>query len=75
MSKGKDFEGDTNDSSVMFIDEGVEVSLRFESVDQSIWATYQNIADLFGVDVSVANRHVNNVYSDGELEKPATRAK
>lgn len=75
MSKGKDFEGDTSDSSVMFIDGGVEVSLRFESVDQSIWATYQNIADLFGVDVSVANRHVNNVYSDGELEKPATRAK
>ena len=75
MSKGKDFEGDTNENSVMFVDEGVEVSLRFESTDQSIWATYQNIADLFGVDVSVANRHVNNVYSDGELEKPATRAK
>lgn len=75
MSNGKDVEGDPNENSVMFVDEDVEVSLRFESADQSIWATYQNIADLFGVDVSVANRHVNNVYSDGELEKPATRAK
>ncbi|RMV72242.1 hypothetical protein ALP05_02010 [Pseudomonas caricapapayae] len=75
MSNGKDVEGAPNENSVMFVDEDVEVSLRFESADQSIWATYQNIADLFGVDVSVANRHVNNVYSDGELEKPATRAK
>lgn len=60
---------------VSFTDDDVDVELRFDPQDQAIWATYQNIADIFGVDVSTVNRHVNNIYADGELEKSATRAK
>lgn len=75
MSKEVNGSHEPKNNRMLFTDEETEVSLRFDSEDQSIWATYQNIADLFGVDVSVANRHVNNVYSDNELEKSATRAK
>ena len=63
------------EGAVLFSDEGAEVSLRFESEDQSIWATSQNIADLFGVDVSNARKHIRNIYADEELEKSSTKAK
>jgi len=63
------------ENEVLFSDENAEVSLRFQSNDQSIWATSQNIADLFGVDVSNARKHIRNIYSDEELEKTATKAK
>jgi len=66
---------ETSENTVFFSDENAEVSLRFESDDQSIWATSQNIADLFGVDVSNARKHIRNIYSDDELEKTATKAK
>ncbi|PNG28940.1 hypothetical protein A1395_27945 [Pseudomonas protegens] len=75
MSQEVDSSRERRDNSVVFSDDDVHIPLRFDPEDQSIWATYQNISDLFGVDVSVANKHVNNVYSDGELEKTATRAK
>lgn len=75
MSNGKDAETVTSDSSVMFVDEGVEVSLRFESEDQAIWATGQNIAELFGIDYSNAKKHIKNVYADKELVESATMAK
>lgn len=64
-----------SEKSMLFADDGVEVSLRFDPEEQSIWGTYQNIADLFGVDVSVAKKHVKNVYADEELDKTATSAK
>lgn len=63
------------ENAVLFSDENAEVLFRFESEDQSIWATSQNIADLFGVDVSNARKHIRNIYSDEELEKTSTKAK
>ncbi|WP_235663085.1 RhuM family protein [Pseudomonas coronafaciens] len=75
MSNRKDTGDVTSDSSIMFADEGVQVSLRFESDDQAIWATGQNIAELFGIDYSNAKKHIKNVYADQELVKSATMAK
>lgn len=75
MSTEVELEAGERANTVMFTDDDIKVMLRFDSEDQSIWATYQNIADLFEVDVSVANKHVNNVYSDKELDKEGTRAK
>ncbi|WP_122586723.1 RhuM family protein [Pseudomonas viridiflava] len=71
VGKGKE----TLNTAVLFSDEDAEVSLHFESDDQSIWATSQNIADLFDVDVSNARKHIRTIYADEELEKPATKAK
>lgn len=58
-----------------FTDDDASVELRFDPQEQAIWATYQNIADVFGVDVSSIKKHVKNVYEDGELERSATSAK
>lgn len=42
---------------------------------ETIWATELQIADIFGRDRTVVNRHIKNAYKDDELEKEATSAK
>lgn len=41
----------------------------------TIWATELQIADIFGRDRTVVNRHIKNVFNDGELDQEATSAK
>lgn len=41
----------------------------------TIWATELQIADIFGRDRTVVNRHIKNTYKDGELDEEATSAK
>lgn len=65
----------TREGRLSFTDDDADVELRFDPQDQAIWATYQNIADVFGVDVSSVKKHVKNVYEDEELERSATSAK
>ena len=52
-------------------DKGVRHELRYDS-DQP-WFTQKQLADMFGVDISVANRHIANFIGDGELD-PTTFA-
>jgi hypothetical protein len=42
---------------------------------ETIWATELQIADIFGRDRTVINRHIKNAYQDGELDEAATSAK
>lgn len=51
------------------------ISFQFNQKDLSIWATVQNIADLFQIDVSVVRKHIKNIYEDRELEQNLTSAK
>ncbi len=52
-------------------------TLRLEvRVDnESVWLTQSKIGALFGVDRTVINRHIRNVYRTGELEENVTCAK
>ena len=49
----------------------VEVFLR----DETIWLTQARIGELFGVDRTVVTKHLQNIYSEGELYKNRTSAK
>ena len=49
------------------------ISVRFQ--DEMLWLTLQGIADLFGVDKSVASRHLTNIYREKELFAESTVAK
>lgn len=49
----------------------VEIFLRGEN----IWLTQAKIAELFGIDRSVVTKHLQNIYTDGELNKESTCAK
>ena len=52
-----------------------EVVFDVDMDAETIWATYEQIAGIFGVDRTVIVRHVNNIYKDGELERNPTCAK
>ena len=43
--------------------------------DESVWLTQAKLGELFGVDRSVINKHIKNVYKTGELEAVSTCAK
>ena len=46
----------------------VEVFLH----DETLWLSQKRIAELFGVGVPAISKHLDNIYSSGELEKNST---
>jgi len=50
--------------------EHIEVKLE----DDTVWLNRQQISTLFGRDVKTIGKHINNVYSEGELQKKSTVA-
>lgn len=65
-----------NESNILLYetDEGkitVDVILK----DETIQLTQKSMADLFDVNVLAINKHLNNVYTDEELEKNSTISK
>lgn len=52
-----------------------EVIFDVDQTAETIWATEEQIARLFSVDRSVINRHIRNIYRDGELDEESTCAK
>ena len=48
-------------------DETIRLEVRVES--ETVWLTQQQISDLFLRDRSVINRHINNVFKEGECDK------
>ena len=49
--------------------------LEVRVADESVWLTQAKMGELFGVDRTVINRHIHNVYKTGELMEAATCAK
>jgi len=49
--------------------------LRGDVANETVWATLDEIASLFGRDKSVISRHLRNIYKEGELLRDATVAK
>jgi hypothetical protein len=48
----------------------VEIFLR----DENIWLTQAKIAELFDTERSVVTKHLQNIFSEGELDKNSTCA-
>jgi hypothetical protein len=53
------------------IAEHIEVRLD----EETVWLNRQQISELFGRDVKTIGKHINNVFSEGELDEIATVAK
>lgn len=58
-----------------FIAEGKEDGVQVAYRDETIWATQKAMAQLFDVGVPAINKHLNNIYSDGELSQSSTISK
>ncbi len=51
------------------------IELRGDFNRETIWATQAQIVTLFGVDQSVASRHISNIFKDGEIDKESNMQK
>jgi hypothetical protein len=47
---------------------------RLDAANETVWATQQQMASLFGVSVPNINRHIANIYSAAELDRRGTVA-
>jgi len=59
---------------VRFTDKGFELDVRADSENETVWLTQDEMASLFSVDRTRIVRHINNIYSEFELEKETTCA-
>ena len=65
----------TNENQIVIYqpDETFRLDVRLEN--ETVWLTQAKLGVLFGVDRTVVNRHIHNIYKTGELEETATCAK
>lgn len=63
---------DTQNPIVIFEDADKAVEVRLDADEETVWLNQRQMAELFGKDVRTVNEHVQNVYSEGELEREAT---
>ena len=68
---------DKNKALVAFkpVDGTTEYEVILDKGADTIWASELQIAEIFGRDRTVINRHINNAFDDGELNEAATSAK
>ena len=55
-----------------FIAEGKEDGIQVLYKDETIWASQKAMALLFDVGIPAINKHLANIYSEGELKREAT---
>ena len=59
-------DADTGDRFLVYDGErGIRLDIRYEG--DTLWMTQEQIARLFGRDVSVISRHISNIIAEGEL--------
>ncbi|MDE1975320.1 MAG: virulence RhuM family protein [Patescibacteria group bacterium] len=60
---------------VLYTDKRGDIELRADIEKDTIWATLDQISEVFGRDKSVISRHLKNIFASHELDRKATVAK
>lgn len=60
---------------LIFMLEGKEDGVQVVYKDETIWCTQKAMAELFDVGVPAINKHLNNIFEEGELSREATISK
>ena len=60
---------------LLYKDANSKVKVEVFLHDETIWLTQGKIGELFGVDRTAVTKHLQNIYSEGELDKNRTCAK
>ena len=60
---------------LIFMLEGKEEGVQVVYKDETIWCTQKAMAELFDVGVPAINKHLNNIFEEGELSREATISK
>lgn len=55
-------------------DNSINLDINFDWQHETLWVTKQQMAELFGRDVNTIEEHINNIFSERELDRePTTR--
>lgn len=60
---------------LIFMLEGKEDGVQVVYKNETIWCTQKAMAELFDVGVPAINKHLNNIFEEGELSREATISK
>lgn len=74
MTKKREIRNSTAEF-LTFIAEGNETGIQVLYKDETIWATQKAMATLFDVGNPAINKHLTNIFAEGELKKESTISK
>ncbi len=63
---------DSKGEIVIYTTDDGKISLDTKLQNNTIWLTQKDMAELFGVKTPAINKHLLNIYKEGELEEKAT---
>lgn len=52
-----------------------DIKVNVVMQDESIWLTQRAMAELFGIQIPAINKHLKNIFEEGELNKEMTTSK
>ena len=64
-----------NQGEIIFYQPDNEVKLEVRLENETVWLSIEEMAQLFGRDISVIGKHIRNVFKEGELQKESVWAK
>ena len=68
----EEFNPDNRGQVILYRANGVNVPVEVTYWQRTFWMPQKNIAQLFGVTPQTVTRHIQNIYSEGELDENAT---
>ena len=60
---------------MLYSDISENISVNVVVKDETIWLTQKSMAELFGVNVPAINKHLNNIFAEGELAEKVVISK
>ena len=60
---------DVSTELILFKSGDIALSVPITPEENTVWLSQAQMVELYGRDVSVISRHINNVFKDGEVEK------
>ena len=60
---------------VQFKTGGHAISFNIDVTGDTVWATQQQLAELYEIDRTAVTKHIQNIFEDGELDKNSVSAK
>lgn len=66
---------DMDSELILYTTEDGVTKVDVTFVDETVWLTQEQMADLFQKSKSTINEHIKNIYSDGELNESSTMRK
>ncbi len=65
----------TKQELIVFKDGELELAVNVSPEKETVWLTRQQLAELFDRDIKTIGKHINNIFTENELDKFSTVAK